>query len=88
MSEAGALETRISQEIVIAMKARDPERTGTLRLIKTALKNRSIEKLGPLAPAEEQQTLATMIKQRRDSIEQLLRATGPSWPPRKPPRSS
>ena len=69
MTEAGALETQVSQQIVVAMKAHDAERTGTLRLIKNALKNKAIEKRAILTPAEEQQALATMIKQRRDSIE-------------------
>jgi len=77
MTEAGALETRISQLMVAAMKAHDAERTGTLRLIKAALKNKSIEKRGSLTPADEQQTLATMIKQRRDSIEQFTRGNRP-----------
>jgi hypothetical protein len=71
------LEAQISQQIVSAMKARDAERTSTLRLIKTALKNKSIEKRGELVPAEEQQTLATMIKQRRDSIEQFTKGNRP-----------
>jgi uncharacterized protein len=73
MSDAGALEALISQQIVTAMKAHDAERTGTLRLIKTALKNKSIEKRAPLTQAEGEQTLASMIKQRRDSIEQFTR---------------
>jgi len=77
MTEAGALETRISQEIVTAMKARDAERTGTLRLIKNALKNKAIEKRALLTPTEEQQALATMIKQRRDSIEQFTAGNRP-----------
>ena len=77
MNEAGALEAQISQQIVTAMKLRDAERTGTLRLIKTALKNKSIDKRGPLSPAEEQQALATMIKQRRDSIEQFTKGNRP-----------
>jgi hypothetical protein len=77
MSEAGELEARVSQLMVAAMKARDAERTGTLRLIKTALKNKSIEKRGPLTGAEEQQALATMIKQRRDSIEQFTKGNRP-----------
>ncbi|KAA6462194.1 GatB/YqeY domain-containing protein [Acidobacteria bacterium AB60] len=63
--------------MVEAMKAKDAERTGTLRMIKTALKNKSIDKRGPLTPAEEQQTLATMIKQRRDSIEQFTKGNRP-----------
>ena len=77
MTEAGALETQISQQIVTSMKAHDAERTGTLRLIKNALKNKAIEKRGSLSPAEEQQTLATMIKQRRDSIEQFTMGNRP-----------
>jgi len=77
MEEAGSLEAIISGQIVTAMKARDAERTGTLRLIKTALKNKAIEKRGALTPAEEQQSLATMIKQRRDSIEQFTKGNRP-----------
>jgi uncharacterized protein YqeY len=77
MSEAGALEAQISQQIITAMKLHDAERTGTLRLIKNALKNKFIDKREPLTPAEEQQTLATMIKQRRDSIEQFTNGNRP-----------
>jgi len=77
MSEPGALEALISQHIVTAMKAHDAERTGTLRLIKTALKNKSIDKRAPLTQAEGEQTLASMIKQRRDSIEQFTKGNRP-----------
>ena len=77
MTEAGALEALISQQIVTAMKARNPERTGTLRLIKAALKNKAIEKRAPLSQAESEQTLASMIKQRHDSIEQFTRGNRP-----------
>ena len=77
MTDAGALEAQISQQIVISMKAHDAERTGTLRLIKNALKNKAIEKRALLTPAEEQQALATMIKQRRDSIEQFTKGNRP-----------
>jgi hypothetical protein len=77
MTDAGALETLITQQIVTAMKARDAVRTGTLRLIKNALKNKAIEKREPLTTAEEQQALATMIKQRRDSIEQFTQGNRP-----------
>jgi uncharacterized protein len=59
------------------MKSKDAERTGTLRLIKNALKNKAIEKRAALNPAEEQQALATMIKQRRDSIEQFTKGNRP-----------
>ena len=68
MTEAGALEAIVNQQVIIAMKAHNAERTTTLRLIKNALKNKAIEKRELLTPAEEQAALATMIKQRRDSI--------------------
>ena len=77
MVEAGALEALISQQVITAMKLHDAERVGTLRLIKNALKNKSIEKRAPLTPAEEQQALATMVKQRRDSIEQFTKGNRP-----------
>jgi hypothetical protein len=77
MTDAGALEAIITQQIVTAMKAHDTVRTGTLRLIKNALKNKAIEKRAPLTPAESEQALATMIKQRRDSIEQFTKGNRP-----------
>ncbi|MGA3345057.1 MAG: GatB/YqeY domain-containing protein [Terracidiphilus sp.] len=77
MSEAGAIETQVNQQIILAMKAHDAVRTTTLRLIKNALKNKAIEKREMLIPAEEQQALATMIKQRRDSIEQFTNGNRP-----------
>ncbi len=77
MNERGALETLISQQIVAAMKAHNAERTGTLRLIKTALMNKAIEKRGPLTQPESEQALQTMIKQRRDSIEQFTKGNRP-----------
>ena len=75
--DAGALEAVVSEKIVIAMKAHEAERTTTLRLIKNALKNKSIEKREPLTPAESEQALATMIKQRRESIDQFTKGNRP-----------
>ena len=77
MPEAGALEAQVNQQVILAMKAHDPVRTTTLRLIKNALKNQSSAKREKLTPAEEQQALATMIKQRRDSIEQFTNGNRP-----------
>jgi len=77
MTEAGALEAIVNQQVITAMKAHDAVRTTTLRLIKNALKNKAIEKREPLTPAEEQQVLATMIKQRRDSIDQFTKGNRP-----------
>ncbi len=73
MTGAGELESLISQQIITAMKAHDAERTGTLRLIKNALKNKAIEKRTELTQAESEQVLASMIKQRRDSIDQFTK---------------
>jgi hypothetical protein len=77
MTDAGALEAQVTQQVVLAMKAHDGVRTTTLRLIKNALKNKAIEKREPLTPQEEQQALATMIKQRRDSIDQFTKGNRP-----------
>jgi len=75
--DAGALEALVSQQVVIALKAHDAVRTGTLRLIKNALKNKAIEKRAALTQPESEQVLATMIKQRRDSIEQFTKGNRP-----------
>jgi len=77
MTEAPALEAVIAQQMVTSMKAREADRLGTLRMIKTALKNKQIDKREALTAAEEQQVLATMIKQRRDSIEQFTKGNRP-----------
>ena len=77
MSEATTIEAQVNQKIILAMKARDAVRTTTLRLIKNALKNKFIETRVALTPAEEQQALATMIKQRRDSIDQFTKGNRP-----------
>ena len=55
------------------MKARDEQRLSTLRMVKTALKNREIEKMAPLGDKEAQQVLSTLIKQRKDSIEHFTK---------------
>ncbi len=65
---------QIQNHIIEAMKARQEHRLSTLRLVKAALKNREIEKRAPLDDAEAQQVLATLIKQRRDSVEQFTKA--------------
>lgn len=71
------MEKIVDQQIIVAMKAREAERLGTLRLIKNGLKNKSIEKRAALTPQESEQVLASMIKQRRDSIEQFTKGNRP-----------
>lgn len=59
------------------MKAKDADRTGVLRMVKAALKSKEIDKRAPLTDAEALQVLTTMIKQRRDSIEQFTKGNRP-----------
>ena len=56
-----------------AMKGREEHRLSTLRMVKTALKNREIEKMAALDDKEAQQVLSTLIKQRKDSVEQFTK---------------
>jgi uncharacterized protein len=62
---------RISRDITEAMKARDQARLSALRMAKAALMNGDVAKGRALEEAEAQQVLASLIKQRRDSIEQF-----------------
>jgi uncharacterized protein len=64
---------QIQKDIVAAMKAREEQRLSCLRMVKTALKNREIEKMAPLDDKESQQVLSTLIKQRKDSVEQFTK---------------
>src|SRR5258705_13604915 len=66
-----SLSEQIQKDIVEAMKARAEARLSTLRMVKSALKNREIDKMAPLDDKESQQVLQTLIKQRKDSVEQL-----------------
>ncbi len=68
-----SLSEQIQKDITAAMKARDEARLSTLRMVKTALKNREIEKMAPLDDKEAQQVLSTLIKQRKDSVEQFTK---------------
>ena len=64
-----AISDQISKDITTAMKARDEHRLSTLRMVKSALKNKEIEKRGPLDDKEAMQVLSTLIKQRKDSVD-------------------
>jgi uncharacterized protein len=61
---------RINGDLMIAMKNKEAERLSTLRMVKTAIKNREIEKMAPLTDEEAIKLLQSLVKQRRDSIEQ------------------
>jgi uncharacterized protein YqeY len=62
---------QISQDIAAAMRAKETTRLGALRMAKAALMNREVEKGGALDETESRQVMASLIKQRRDSIEQF-----------------
>ena len=66
-----SLEERVQREMQEAMKARESLRLAVLRMMKTALKNKEIEKREPLEESEEMAVVRTLVKQRRDSIEQF-----------------
>lgn len=64
------LNEQIVADITDAMKSKDAERLSTLRMVKANLMNRKIEKGGDLTDEEVQKALQSLVKQRRDSIEQ------------------
>ena len=72
-----SLTDKVAQDMTAAMKARDERRLSTLRMMKTALKNKEIDKRGPLDDKEALAVLSTMIKQRKDSIEQFTKGNRP-----------
>jgi uncharacterized protein YqeY len=68
---------QVQQDMVAAMRAREELRLSTLRMMKTALKNKEIEKRAPLDEKEELQVFSTLIKQRKDSIEAFEKGNRP-----------
>lgn len=65
--------TKIDQDMVTAAKGKDKITLSTLRLIKTALHNREIDLKRELSDTEFLQLLSSMVKQRKDSIEQFAK---------------
>lgn len=75
---------RINQDITIAMKSKEPEKLSTLRMVKSALMNFEIEKKGKannpettIDDDEALKVLQSLVKQRRDSIEQYQQGGRP-----------
>ena len=69
-----SLKERIVSDMTAAMKAKDAARTSTLRMVKAAVMNREIEKGGGLTDEELTKALQSLVKQRRDSVEQYEKA--------------
>src|SRR6204780_1357479 len=64
---------QIQQDVTAAMKGRAEQRLSTLRMVKSALKNREIDKMAPLDEKESQAVLATLMKQRKESVEKFTK---------------
>jgi len=64
---------QIQKDIVAAMKAKEEARLSTLRMVKSALQLRAVEKMSALDDKESQAVLATLIKQRKESVEQFTK---------------
>ena len=71
------LQERIQQDTIAAMKERAQLKLDVLRMVKSAVKNKEIEKREPLTEPEVLQTLTTLIKQRRDSVEAFTKGNRP-----------
>ena len=63
---------RIQADLITAMKAKDELRLSVLRMVKSALKLKEIDKKAPLTDLESLQILQTLVKQRKESVEQFM----------------
>jgi uncharacterized protein len=68
------LADQVTSDIAAAMKAKDPGRLSALRMLKAAIMNKGVEKGRDLEDAEVLQVVSSLVKQRRDSIEQFRKA--------------
>ncbi len=67
------LRDKISEDLISAMKAKEAERLSVLRMMKAAVRNKEIDVRQELDDGQVMQVLVTLIKQRKDSIEQFTR---------------
>lgn len=72
-----SLKQQIIADLTASMKAQDSARTSTLRMVKAGIVNREIEKGGELDEDEMAKLLRSMVKQRRDSVEQFEKGGRP-----------
>jgi len=72
-----SLSEQVQKDMVDAMRNKQELRLSTLRMMKTALKNKEIEKRSPLDEKEELQVFSTLIKQRKDSIDAFEKGNRP-----------
>lgn len=67
------LKEKLDNDLVDAMRSKDALKLSVLRMAKAAIKNKEVEKRAPLDDGQVVQVLSTLIKQRRDSIEQFTK---------------
>ena len=72
-----AIGDKLGKDIVEAMKARRQDHLTALRMVKSALRSKEIDKREPLTDGEEQAILTTLLKQRRESVEQFTKGGRP-----------
>src|ERR1051326_6322169 len=72
-----SLAEKIQSDIVVAMKARDDFKLSVLRMVKAAIQLKEVEKLRKLDDAESIQLLQTILKRRRESIDQFTKGNRP-----------
>ena len=68
---------KVQTDIVVAMKAKEEHKLTTLRMVKSALKNKEIDKREKLTDVEESQILTTLIKQRKESVDSFTKGGRP-----------
>jgi uncharacterized protein YqeY len=72
-----SLAEKIQSDIVVAMKARDDFKLSVLRMVKAAIQLKEVEKVRKLDDAESIQLLQTILKQRKESIDQFAKGNRP-----------
>lgn len=72
-----SISEHINADIIAAMKAHDEHRVTTLRMVKSALRSKEIDKREPLTDAEQVAVLSTLLKQRRESVESFTKGNRP-----------
>jgi uncharacterized protein YqeY len=72
-----SISEKVTADIVTAMKSREEHRVTTLRMVKSALRSKEIDKREPLTDAEQIAILSTLLKQRRESVESFTKGGRP-----------
>ncbi len=72
-----SLAEKIQGDIVVAMRAKDELRLSVLRMVKSAIQLKEVEKIRKLDDTESIQLLQTILKQRKESIDQFSKGNRP-----------